>query len=376
MRILIVQRSLSPPGGGNAVAAWMVHALSGRHDVGTLTASKWSAAETNVFYGTSIVANAVRRHVVPAPWRWLSALRDDRLTRLRMCAVLHYARPLASQYDLMITADNFAAFARPGIQYVHFPARLQPAPARLDALVKVYFNLCDRLLGSPWTEAANNMTLANSRWTAERLAGLGEVSTPIVLYPPVLDPGPGSPWSDRDDRFLCLGRFDVAKRIDLSIAIVKAVRARALPEARLTIVGSVVDADYYSRLRAAAAREGNWIEFREDVSRVELNTLMGRSRYGIQAMEGEHFGMATAELTRAGCLVFAHNSGGSPEVLNQQDALLWSTENDAVERIVAIASDHSAGAQRSAALRQHARQFSTERFEDSLRTLISHAHVS
>ena len=33
VRILIVQRSLSPPGGGNAVAAWMVHALAGEHDV-------------------------------------------------------------------------------------------------------------------------------------------------------------------------------------------------------------------------------------------------------------------------------------------------------------------------------------------------------
>ena len=33
LRILIVQRSLSPPGGGNAVAAWMVHALAGRHDL-------------------------------------------------------------------------------------------------------------------------------------------------------------------------------------------------------------------------------------------------------------------------------------------------------------------------------------------------------
>ena len=52
-RVLIVQRSLSPPGGGNAVAAWMVHALAGVHDVATVTASAWSAAETNAFYGTS-----------------------------------------------------------------------------------------------------------------------------------------------------------------------------------------------------------------------------------------------------------------------------------------------------------------------------------
>ena len=69
-----------------------------------------------------------------------------------------------------------------------------------------------------------------------------------------------------------------------------------------------------------AAAHGDWIEFREDLSRVELNRLMGRSRYGIQAMENEHFGMATAEMTRAGCLVFAHDSGGSPEVLNDESA--------------------------------------------------------
>ena len=35
-------------------------------------------------------------------------------------------------------------------------------------------------------------------------------------------------------------------------------------------------------------------------------------------MEGEHFGMATAEMMRAGCLVFAHRSGGSLEVVDRR----------------------------------------------------------
>jgi glycosyltransferase involved in cell wall biosynthesis len=338
--------------------------------------SDWSVAETNTFYGTSIDAAAVRRHVVPAPWQWLSGLREDRITRLRMCAVLHYARPLAAHYDLLITADNFAVFARPGIQYVHFPARLQPQPARLQAIVNVYFALCGRLLGSPWTDAAGNMTLVNSQWTAERLSGLGEVATPIVLYPPVLDPGPGLAWADRDDTFLCIGRFDASKRIEVSIAIVKAVRARALPGAKLVIVGSAVNSSYHARIRAIADREGPWIEFREDVSRFELGKLMGRSRYGIQAMQGEHFGMATAEMTRAGCLVFAHRSGGSQEVLDHNDALLWLTEEDAAEKIAAIASGRHPPAQLSAALREHARLFSTEMFEETFRRLVATAHVS
>lgn len=374
MRILIVQRSLSPPGGGNAVAAWMVHALSGHHDVGTLTTGEWSVARINAFYGTSIDATAVRRHVISAPWRWLSGLRDDRMTRLRMASVLREARELASQYDLMITADNFAAFCKPGIQYVHFPAVIQPEPARLAPLVKVYFRLCDWLTGLPWRDAARNLTLVNSQWTAERLSRLGEISTPIVVYPPVVDPGPGLPWADREVRFLCIGRFHPSKRIETSIAIVRAVRDTAIPQARLSIVGSVVDASYGVRIRDLAAREGSWIELREDLPRHELNLLMRRSRYGIQAMEGEHFGMATAEMTRAGCLVFAHRSGGAPEVLNHDASLLWTTAADATARISAIASGNPAAL--SARLREHGRTFSPERFVEEMHRIVEHAQVS
>jgi glycosyltransferase involved in cell wall biosynthesis len=358
VRVLIVQRSLSPPGGGNAVAAWMVHALAGTYEVATLTASAWSVAATNAFYGTSIPADRVTQHVVPAPWQWLSGLPEDRLTRLRVCSVLRYARPLATQYELLITADNYAAFAKPGIQYVHFPADLQPEPARMKAAVNLYFSICDRLLGALWTDAANNTTLTNSRWTAAGIERLGEVSKPIVLYPPVIDPGEGLAWDQRADAFLCIGRFHGSKRIETAMSIVGRARAAAIPKARLIIVGSAVDREYTSRIQGIAARYGDWIEFREDLSRNELNQLMGRTRYGLQAMENEHFGMATAEMTRAGCLVFAHNSGGSPEVLNNEGALLWTTENEAVRKIVNPRQIEALRAR----LRAHAKVFSTESF--------------
>jgi len=356
------------------VAAWMVHALAGHHDVSTLTLGDWSPAETNAFYGTAIAPTAVHREVVPAPYRWLSGLPDDYLTRLRMCLVLHDARPRAAQYDLMISGDNFAAFAKPGIQYVYFPARLQPPAARWKLIVDVYFALCDRLLGAPWTDAARNTTLVTSQWTAAGLRRLGQVSNPIVLYPPVLDPGPGLPWQDRDDSFLCVGRFHYSKRIETSIAIVKMIRDTVLPEARLIIVGSAVDPAYTARLRSIAVREGDWIQFREDLSREALNALMGRSRYGIQAMEGEHFGMATAEMARAGCVVFAHNSGGSPEVLNQP-SLLWRTAEEAIGGIDAVVAGKR-GEQLSAQLRQHAARFSAETFVERFRSIVSDAQVS
>ena len=239
MRILLVQRSLRPPGGGNAVAAWMVHALAHQHEVATLTSTPWSPEETNAFYGTAIPGDRVTRHVIPPPLSWLAQLPEHRGTRLRLCSVLRYARPLANHFDLMVTADNYGAFARPGIQYLHYPAALQPAPARLAPIVHLYFAFCDWLVGVPWAAAAANLTLANSRWTADGLARMGGLST--VLYPPVLDPGEGEPWQRRSNTFLCIGRFHGSKRIEVAISIVRRVRADVMPDARLVIVGSAVD---------------------------------------------------------------------------------------------------------------------------------------
>lgn len=363
-RVLFVQRSLAPPGGGNGVAAWMVHALSGWADVTTLTLAPWSPAETNAFYGTAIPTE-IPRVTAAATWRPIASMPEHIFTRLRMSAVLGRARSLASQYDLMITADNFASFQKPGLQYVHFPARLQPEPATLAPLVAIYFGLCDRVLGAPWTDATRNATLANSQWTARGLAALGEITTAEVLYPPVVDPGPGLPWRQRDNSFLCVGRFSTQKRIEVAMSIVDTVRQRAIPDARLIIIGSAVDRRYSDRLRRLADGRA-WIAFREDLSRTELLEVMRHSRYGIQPMIGEHFGMAAAEMTRAGCLVFAHNSGGTPEVLDNEAALLWSSESEACDRIASVDPDAL-----QPRLRDHAGVFLSDVFVRRFRELVS-----
>ena len=284
-----------------------------------------------------------------------------------MSSVLRYARPLADKYDLLITADNFAAFPKPGVQYVHFPAPIEPQPSRLAPIVNLYFSLCDAFAGMPSAAAAKNFTLANSAWTAEGLERRFGIKA-HVLYPPVIEPGQGLPWERRRDTFLCIGRFTRSKRIEVVMSIVGRIRAHVLPAARLIIIGSRVDRAYTARLRELAAEAGSWIEFREDLSRAETNALIGESRYAVQAMVGEHFGMATAELAKGGCLVFAHDSGGSPEVLGQQE-LLWRTADDAVARITNLARDAAQRDVVRAQLRRHANAFTTERFCAELRQL-------
>ena len=69
-------------------------------------------------------------------------------------------------------------------------------------------------------------------------------------------------------------------------------------------------------------------------------------------------------MTRAGCVVFPHASGGSVEVVDGDSRLLWRTEDDAVARIGGVARDPATRDAIRRRLRQHSARFSTERFVD------------
>lgn len=365
MRIVLVQRTLDPPGGGNAVAAWMLHALAPEHDVTTLTETPWDAAWVNRFYGTAIDPARVRQVLPDRPWSAVARF-PGRLDRLRLAVLQRAARGL--QADLFVTADNFAAFPAPGVQYVHFPQRMHPEPSGPAVLVRPYFRTCDAIAGQTWDAAAANVTLVNAEWTARAMPEpLGR--PPHVLYPPVPDPGPGLPWSARDNTFLCVGRFHGSKRLDLVIDIVRRARD-VIPDARLVFVGSAVDAEYTARLRRWVAPLSGWVTIAEDLPQAELHARMRRARYGVHAMVDEHFGIAAAEMARAGCLVFVHDSGGLIEVVGGRTALRWASADDAVARIHALATDPARAVTLSGDLAAHAARFSTERFVSEFLALI------
>ena len=49
-----------------------------------------------------------------------------RFERLRLALLFREAQRLGPQFDLCITAENFGAFNRAGIQYVHYPVTFRP----------------------------------------------------------------------------------------------------------------------------------------------------------------------------------------------------------------------------------------------------------
>jgi glycosyltransferase involved in cell wall biosynthesis len=95
-------------------------------------------------------------------------------------------------------------------------------------------------------------------------------------------------------------------------------------------------------LRALAQANSSWVTLHEDLSRGELAELAARQRYGMHAFKNEHFGMAVAEMVRAGCIPFVHNSGGPPEIVGNDRRLIYESEEDAAQKIMRVLGDPAA----------------------------------
>ena len=374
MRILFAQPSLQPPGGGNAVAAWMVQALKDAHDVTLLTWSPLDLTGVNRFYGTTLRPGDVRPLRVPG---WQRALPDAlplSLQLLRTALLLRETRRRSAEHDLVVSANNESDFGRPGVQYVEYPWNtFAPPPARLrwyqaPLLVRAYVGLCRYLSGFSIDGMRRNVTLVNSDWSRRVFLERYGVAARTV-YPPVPVPGPGRPWEAREPGFVCIGRIAPVKELDRVLDIVAAVR-REMPAVRLHLVGTAEDRRYHARIAQRARGEGAALH--ENLSREALLALLAGQRYGIHGMREEHFGMAPAEMVAAGCIVWVPDSGGQVEIVGEA-RLTYTSVDDAVAKILRVLREPDEQAALRAHLAAMAPRFSTERFIGEVREVVAQA---
>lgn len=375
-RVLLVQPSLQPPGGGNGVAAWILQALAPMHQVTVLSWQPVELDPINRFFGTHLKAGDFDTITVPRQWRTAIDRLPVPAALIKLSLLMRHTRAVSHGYDVLFGVQNEMDFGRRGIQYIHYPTYLRPRPAadlrwyhRPRRALDAYYQVADAIAGFSIERLKQNLTLVNSDWTGERVQRALGVPT-RTLYPPVVDPAPGLPWDDRRDRFLTIGRFSPEKQFERAMEILGRVRLH-FPRITLTIVGSRDRhaRDYFESLQQLAQRLGPWIEFKEDISRGEVRHLMATSRYGIHGMHEEHFGMAPAELARAGCIVWVPRGGGQMEIVDHEAALMYDSDEDAVARIVKTLSDAGEQARLRASLASTER-FSTDRFMEQLRAIV------
>src|SRR5262245_40768427 len=354
----------------------MLQALKDDYEVTLYTWWPVDVEQINRFWGTSIRADDFRGIRAPT---WLRRLVDAPplpLAMLRTAVMLNSVRRRLADFDIAVTANNEADFGTVGVQYVHYPWNMFPRPVvdlrwyHFGVLLAPYYRLCVGLSGFSADSMRRNISLVNSDWTG-RQAWMRYRIASRTVYPPVTSKASPMPWEARASEFVCVGRIAPEKEIERVLDIMTGVRA-AFPTVRLHVVGTADHARYYRRIVRRIHGAGGWIQLHENLPRAELSALLGRVRYGIHGMRKEHFGMAPAEMVRAGCIVWVPDGGGQVEIVGDP-RLTYDSNEAAVAKITATMRDDAEQARLRAHLASRAPLFTAERFMQQVRAAVAEA---
>lgn len=382
-RLLLLSEELGPGGGGRGVAAHVLQALSQHYDVTLMCYTPPDRAATDQWYDTHLLDCRWRDEGPTAFERVLVRAIPDPTHFQRVNVLQKRARRMAGLFDAVFACCSLECdLGRPAIQYLHYPylghsdwRNQVPGSSAWPKLAAALL----RRQTPPWMAISRfsfdrmrrNLTLTNSQWTVGRIRELYDMPS-VVLYPPAASPSRSVPWAERRNGFVAIGRMEAGKRFDWMIEAMTQVRAEA-PDVELHICThrDEVWAEPTTEQRMAdlAQAAGPWIHLHYNLSREQLSSLLAENRFGLHAKIDEHFGMAPAEMARAGCIPFVHDSGGQVEIVDGDERLRYGSTEQAVEKMVAVLRSTALQDELHAMVTRRAELFSPEAFA---RGLIGH----
>jgi glycosyltransferase involved in cell wall biosynthesis len=190
-----------------------------------------------------------------------------------------------------------------------------------------------------------------------------------VQFPPVAGTFPVVTWDERENGFVCIGRVVPEKRMDAVIGILHQVRQQGL-DIHLHILGGLDDSPFSKKVQALASRHRDWVFPEGRMAGKAKCELMARHKFGINGCEREAFGIAVAELVKAGCLTFVPNGGGQTEIVDHP-SLTFENDDDAIHKIVSALENTTLQAALVGHLRERSHFLSTECFQDTVRSLVA-----
>ena len=183
-------------GGSESVVMWLIEALKENFDVTVATTGGWDRTTLNEFYGTRVEENEVKVRVAPLPWPF----QNRSVAALRGAIYQRFARSIAREYDVRISAYNLTDWGLPAIHFLadfswnkEIRDRLDPpSPGFVykDSLLrKAYMGLASAIESASGRDPLlEDQIIANSHWTAQTVLQDCNVECAAAIYPPV--------WSD------------------------------------------------------------------------------------------------------------------------------------------------------------------------------------
>jgi glycosyltransferase involved in cell wall biosynthesis len=376
-RVLVVHPRLRSTGGGNLMAAWTLEALRSDFDISLATLEPLDYAALNDSFATSLREDDFQVQIAPPGYQRIMRYMPTQGALLEICLSMRWAQDLDRQgrYDVIYGTSNEMDFHRRGVQYVNYPWFYLPRPEielswfhRIPGLLWTYRRSCVALARATPSGLRRNLMLANSQFVVGQIRKAHGTGAQIV-HPPVPGDFVELPFEQRRLAMAAVGRVHPGKRWEMAVEIVESIRRRG-HNLELTLIGHGDVPAYEARLQVMAASRP-WFRWIRDASRAQLLAELSQHRYGIHTMPEEHFGIAPAELQRAGCITFVHNSGGQVEIVGGDSRLTFDSVEDASERIARVIENPGLEHELRSQVAERRSWFTAERFCDSVREIVT-----
>ncbi|MEM9907173.1 MAG: glycosyltransferase [Cyanobacteria bacterium P01_D01_bin.44] len=358
-------------GGAEAVALWVLEALRHEYDVTLYTLSQVDLSRLDTMYATQLSEQGITiKALLPDPLgKWAYRLMAN--NKIARMAFIYWTirgfKKVAPQYDVVFSAFNGLDMGRPGIQYLHWVRVVEDSYQEAKPWLKVLMKWVD----FSHERLCENLSIANSQYTAQRVQKVYGIKADIV-FPPVVTEIDALPWAEKEDAFLCSGRIVRPKQTHRVINILKAVREKGFDiKLHITGGGGGVYAQRYMReIQDLAQQNSDWIYLHKDLSYKDYLKLLTRCRYGIH-YKPEPFGISVAEMLKAGMIPFVRTKGGQMEIVGpDHHNILFADEKEGVDKIFEILSNQSLREDVLRSLEPRKELFSTERFIDNIRKTV------
>lgn len=374
-RVAVVHPRLVPGGGSEACAVWTLQALQDECRLTLITMGRPDLPALDAKYGTNLDGSRIEIRSLRIPFgmnKCFDALRIFRLAR--------YARRQAGLFDAVISAYGLFDLGRRAIQRIgdfsfddglrrelHSKGKGRRAVLyRKSPVRSLYLGLGRALSGGGREAWKKDLIVANSEWTRDLLRERFGVPSEVV-YPPVAGEMPPIPWSDRADGFVLMARLVPEKGV---LSVIDALReVRKSRDVHLHILGRRDDAGYFRELEKARRENADWVFLEGEIYGADKSRFLAGHKFGISGCRQEAFGIAVAEMVKAGCLVWVPDGGGQTEIVAHPD-LIYEGWDEAAAKILAVLGDPEKQARLRDHLRVRAGLFSTDRFVGEMRTLV------
>ena len=375
-KIAIVHPKMNEVGGSEARPLWTAQALKDDYDITIITMGELDLDKFNKIHGTSLKEDEVKVIGLPIPKLFenrFDALRDYRLHR--------YCKSHKDNFDLFISTYNVVDFGKKGIQCIadfsfDDDIRREVDPSEDSGLKKLtyqksilreaYMAFSKFMKGTTQTGWQENVTVVNSDWSGRLMKKYFGLES-VTLYPSVQTDFPSVIWEEKRSDFISLGRISEEKKQDKLIHIISKVRKSV--NADLHIVGPVPDTKYANKLIKMAEENSSWLTLVGGLYGDNKLDFLTRFKYAIHGRDNEAFGIAVAELVKAGCIVWVPEGGGQVEIVNHP-MLTYKDEADAVKKITQVLSSEALQDELRQHLHAQAQLFSSDRFMLEMKKIV------